>query len=652
MKLCLSFATFLLAFQIASNAEIKITTDHNSNESASPEFKFKSVPSPARTNAAISAKFTIVDGERDDNGGELEKLHDGKLPTEEDQPAENFFFNAGTEGGRLLMDLGRTITIAQVNTYSWHPNTRGPQVYKLYGADGTGDGFKEQPGKGTDPEKSGWKLLASVDTRPKSGDGGGQYGVSISDSEGPLGRYRYLLFDMARTENEDPFGNTFYSEITVIPREGRFGGRRGQGDSRAKMDTNRIDTAFLQHGGSCVLASYAIIANYFTGTPVTNYFEGYCEHFGLKYTNALEAEQKYAAHFDNEWRKRDCRGYQVILDLHSNSPVKCFAEARQRFDCLFYLDSSAHVDELTQLLTNKAFLNITYEPGHDYHSITVFSQATRRPESTNLMARDTNRKDLYSIAGLSEIGKLRDSVLYVYRPFITHSADKSCEISFDTCDAPKLGDWAEHTLAPVLAEWYPKITAMLPSDGYSAPKAFSVTIEPERPGNVAATGGTRVTANSNWLMRRNGEMDPEAVGALLHEEVHVVQQYGWARRQNPDASRPPDWLVEGIPDYIRWFLYEPQSHGADVTWMKRTRRPLDSLHYDRRYRITANFLNWATIKYKKDLVTSLNAAIREGKYSDDLWKDYTAHSLEELDAEWRAELEKDLGTEPPPTKPS
>jgi hypothetical protein len=207
-----------------------------------------------------------------------------------------------------------------------------------------------------------------------------------------------------------------------------------------------------------------------------------------------------------------------------------------------------------------------------------------------------------------------------------------------------LDDWAEHTLAPVLAEWYPKITAMLPSDGYSAPKAFSVTIQPEQ--GVAATGGTRVTANSNWLMKRNGEMDPEAVGALLHEEVHVVQQYGWGRRQNPDASRPPGWLVEGIPDYIRWFLYEPQSHGADVTWIKRTRRPLESLHYNDQYRITANFLNWATIKYKKDLVTSLNAAIREGKYSDNLWKDYTGRSVEELDGEWRAELEKELGTEP------
>ena len=32
-----------------------------------------------------------------------------------------------------------------------------------------------------------------------------------------LGNYRYLLFDISATENDDPFGNTFYSEIDVVP---------------------------------------------------------------------------------------------------------------------------------------------------------------------------------------------------------------------------------------------------------------------------------------------------------------------------------------------------------------------------------------------------------------------------------------------------
>ena len=214
-KIVVGMAAVLLAV-FAARAEIKVTVAHNANDQATPEFKFKNVPSPSTNDAATEAKFTIVDGDKDENSGGLEKLHDGKLPTEEDQPAENFFFDAGTEGGRLLVDLGSAINIQQVNTYSWHPNTRGPQVYKLYASDGTASDFDAKPKRGTDPGKHGWTLIAKVDTRPKTGDGGGQYGVSVSNTDGAIGKYRYLLFDISATEDDDDFGNTFYSEIDVI----------------------------------------------------------------------------------------------------------------------------------------------------------------------------------------------------------------------------------------------------------------------------------------------------------------------------------------------------------------------------------------------------------------------------------------------------
>jgi hypothetical protein len=208
--------SILLLSGLTASAEIKVTVDHRENSEATSAFKFKKVPSPANDDVASKASFAIVDGEKDDNGGDTSKLNDGKLPSEEDEPGENFFFNAGTEGGRLSISFEKTIPIKEINTYSWHPNTRGPQVYKVYGSDGSGDNFNAKPKRGTDPEKCGWKLIASVDTRPRSGDSGGQYGVSITDSEGAIGKYRYLLFDMTRTESDDDFGNTFYSEIDVI----------------------------------------------------------------------------------------------------------------------------------------------------------------------------------------------------------------------------------------------------------------------------------------------------------------------------------------------------------------------------------------------------------------------------------------------------
>ena len=150
---------------------------------------------------------------------DLSVLTDGLLPTEQDQPAANFFFNAGSDGGRFLMDLGTAIEIAQVNSYSWHPDTRGPQIYALFASDGTTAKFNLEPDAKTDPTSCGWKLIASVDTRPKQGDSGGQYGVSITDASGSLGKFRYLLFDAVPTESDDAWGNTFFSEIDVVAKK-------------------------------------------------------------------------------------------------------------------------------------------------------------------------------------------------------------------------------------------------------------------------------------------------------------------------------------------------------------------------------------------------------------------------------------------------
>ncbi len=211
-------AIFTLSAALVSG-EVQVAVEHISNDNANEQFKFKSIPAPVADNAAAKATFSIVSGSADDNSGGIALLNDGKLPTQEDQPESNFFFAADTAGGRVQADLGGVVAVKQINSYSWHPNTRGPQVYKLYASDGAAAGFNPKPGNDVNPEQAGWKLIATVDTRPKTGDGGGQYGVSISDSTGVLGKFRYLLFDVSRTETDDSFGNTFYSEINVISAE-------------------------------------------------------------------------------------------------------------------------------------------------------------------------------------------------------------------------------------------------------------------------------------------------------------------------------------------------------------------------------------------------------------------------------------------------
>jgi len=454
MKSCIVFVVgvmVVLLLTVSAQAEVKVVVERSGSGFATGAFPFKTVPSPSQNDAATKAKFTLVDGRRDSNGGDLAKLHDGRLPTEDDQPAENFFFAAGTEGGRLAVDLGNAVNIKQINTYSWHPGPRGPQVYALYASDGSTDGFDAQPKRGTDPQKCGWKPIAQVDTRSKDSANGGQYGVSISDSSGAIGKYRYLLFDISRTEDTDPFGNTFYSEIDVVDPE----------------------------------------------TP----------------------------------------------------PVA----------------------------------------------------AVPPPPAT---------------------GEVRREVV---------EAEGGYQITIDTSETPDLTDWAHKDLAPVVRQWYPKLVQMLPSAGYEAPKQVSIVFSASMNG-VAATGGTRVRCAAGWF-RQN--LQGEAKGAVVHELAHVVQNYGVARRSNPNATRTPGWLVEGICDYIRWFLYEPQSRGAEIT-----SRNIARARYDGNYRISGNFLNWVTETYCKDLVQRLNAAARAGRYNEDLWKTATGHTVQELGDEWKATMEK------------
>src|SRR6266481_5972151 len=92
----ISVIAMVILAGLAVHGEVKVTVGHSEGEDASPEFKFKNVPSPSSNDAGSLAKFVVVDGEGEPNGGGLDKLHDGELPEDEDQPAENFFFKAGT----------------------------------------------------------------------------------------------------------------------------------------------------------------------------------------------------------------------------------------------------------------------------------------------------------------------------------------------------------------------------------------------------------------------------------------------------------------------------------------------------------------------------------------------------------------------------
>jgi len=359
-------------------------------------------------------------------------LNDGRLPEEGDDPGNNFFFAAGSEGGRLELDLRRVIDVRQVNTYSWHPGTRGPQVYNLYAADGAAPNFNSAPKRGTDPESCGWRLLAKVDTRTKFADAGGQYAVSVSDDSGSLGKFQYFLFDVFKTEDSDEFGHTFFSEIDV----------------------------------------------------------------------------------------------RAVTPTEKETPA-----------------------------------------GPDI-----------KPRTKNF------------------------------------------EWTLDVSQSPDLKEWAETQLRPAVDKWYPIWVDCLASDGFTAPKKFTITIKPMD--GVAATGDTDIEVSESWIKGQLKRPEwNEAVGSVMHELVHVVQQYG--------DKRNPGWMVEGIADYFRWFHYEPPAHHPKLSARRAARAK-----YSDSYQTTAGFLEYVTRNHDHEFVVKMNAAMRQGRYSADLWKDYTGLSAQDLWSEY------------------
>jgi hypothetical protein len=140
---------------------------------------------------------------------------------------------------------------------------------------------------------------------------------------------------------------------------------------------------------------------------------------------------------------------------------------------------------------------------------------------------------------------------------------------------------------------------------------------------VASTSGTNVSVSESWIkgqIARPGDWN-EAVGSVIHELVHVVQQYG--------NRRVPGWMTEGIADYFRWFHYEPVAHRPVMTADRAARA-----RYSDSYKTTAGFLDYVTRIHDHEFVVKINAALREGRYSADLWSDYTGLSVADLWAEY------------------
>lgn len=192
--------------------------------------------------------------------GPVDLLLDGRGQTRPNSPAESVFFD-NNASGLLLLDLGQVTSVSKINTYSWHQSpdpanrVRAVQKFTLYGYDGD-----QPPPTDGHLSEAGWVQLARVNSDDffnvmQPIDRPAQQACSISGANGPIGRYRYLLWAVEPTQSKNPqfFNNTFYAEFDVygVPAAGgqaverpvlrrtvRAGGRQFDRSSKSRSGGN------------------------------------------------------------------------------------------------------------------------------------------------------------------------------------------------------------------------------------------------------------------------------------------------------------------------------------------------------------------------------------------------------------------------------
>jgi len=138
---------------------------------------------------------------------------------------------------------------------------------------------------------------------------------------------------------------------------------------------------------------------------------------------------------------------------------------------------------------------------------------------------------------------------------------------------------------------------------------------------VAHADKGRITIGAEYVRGHTNDW-----GMVVHELTHIVQAYP----KPEEKFTKPGWLVEGIADYVRLTHFEPKA--------PRPRVDLDKSSYRDAYKTTAMFLEWAARKHDAKLVVKLNAALRQHKYSREMWREITGKLVDELWADYIAEL--------------
>jgi hypothetical protein len=181
------------------------------------------------------------------------------------------------------------------------------------------------------------------------------------------------------------------------------------------------------------------------------------------------------------------------------------------------------------------------------------------------------------------------------------------------------------TTEALCREWYPRIHAAIFGAEYPLPfREIKVVFEssiaegiwPFRAVIPAYTESGVIHVNSAYVSELHKTDPKDYSGMLIHELTHVDQHYG--------DGAGPGWLVEGIADYVRHKYFErdiePRVHldakgNLEGFELDRNKGDFATQGYEAGYTVTGAFLFWLETREDKDIVPTLNRALRDGRYS-------------------------------------
>lgn len=187
---------------------------------------------------------------------------------------------------------------------------------------------------------------------------------------------------------------------------------------------------------------------------------------------------------------------------------------------------------------------------------------------------------------------------------------KKIEVEIDVTEAPDALEWAQRAKSRV-EYWYPKVVEML--DGEEGlnkiPDDFKIRFVFKPFNGVAYAAGREITVSSTYIKR-----NPKDFGLVIHETTHIAQAYPRVREV---------WAMEGMTDYIRYFITEPRSKnhwGVDPERSKYT----DS------YGTTATFYDWIVRNKDPEFILKIHRVFRSRQSVEQFCRQEYDTTLEEL----------------------